>query len=141
MKMRLLISALFVIAAVLGLTTSYFFHRSTPTITSPPADIETSHVAHYPLTFVMQLKNDPQAGKKIFAEYCSVCHSPHPEIPLHAPRVGYKKDWIKFKNMSFDNLFKLAMLGYGAMPARGGCFECTDEQLKQAIRYLLSKNQ
>jgi cytochrome c5 len=139
--MRLLVGIILVIAAILGLTISYFLHRPTPTIISTPLpNVETSRVAHYPLTFVMQLKNDPQAGKKIFAEYCSACHSPNAEIPLHAPRIGYKKDWQKFKNMRFEDLFKLAMVGYGAMPARGGCFECTDEQLKQAIKYMLSKN-
>ena len=136
--MRIMIGIIFVFAAAAGLVTSYFFHRPAPMITSSlPSDVEISHVAHYPLTFVMQLKNDPHAGQKIFAEYCSVCHSPNPEIPVHAPRIGYKQDWLKFKKMSVDDLFKLATIGYGAMPARGGCFECTDQQLKQAMQYIL----
>jgi len=29
--------------------------------------------------------------------------------------------------------------GFGAMPARGGCFECTDEQLELAILAMLPK--
>lgn len=138
--MRFLIITLFMIAAIAGLTTSYFLHRQSFIIDATlPATVETSHVAHYPLTFVMQLKNDPQAGKKIYHEYCSACHAVHPEIPVHAPRINHKQDWTKFKNMPFEDLFKLATLGYGAMPARGGCFECTDQQLKEAIKYLLSK--
>lgn len=138
--MRILITSLLVIAVATGSVTSYFSHRSPTAMTISPTlpNIETSQIAHYPLTFVMQLKNDPQAGQKIFNEYCSVCHSPHPEIPLHAPHIGHPKDWIKFKNKSFEDLFKLAMQGYGAMPARGGCFECTDQQLKQAVKYILN---
>ena len=67
--MRFFIVALLVIAAILGLTTSYFLHRQTPMIDATlPPNVETSRIAHYPLTFVMQLKNDPQAGKKIYKE-------------------------------------------------------------------------
>jgi cytochrome c5 len=135
MKFRLLIYLTLLIAAIAGFGTSYLFHS-----TAPADDIETSHIAHYPLTFVMQLKNDPNAGKKIYKEYCSACHANNPIIPLHAPRIGHPEDWVKFKNMNEDNLFKLAAIGYNAMPARGGCFECTDQQLKLAIKYLLNKS-
>lgn len=133
-----------VFAAIIGLSTSYFFHHSSSSAIPSAAstdNIPVSHVAHYPMTFIMQLKNDPQAGKKIFHEYCSVCHVNEPEIPVHAPRLHYPKDWQRFKNMSIEDLFKLAAVGYGAMPARGGCFECTDAQLKQAIAYILKQNQ
>jgi len=36
-----------------------------------------------------------------------------------------------------DTLLKMTIQGVGAMPARGGCFECSDGQLKEAIIYML----
>lgn len=121
------------LAAILGLTTSYFTHRK------PPETIPTSTVAHYPLTFVMQLKNDPTAGEKIYTEYCAACHAENPEIPVKAPRIHHPEDWERFNHLSQEALFKKALAGYKAMPTRGGCFECSDAQLKKAIDYLLSQ--
>ena len=38
---------------------------------------------------------------------------------------------------SIDGLFKHTDEGFNAMPARGGCFECSDRQLKLAIAAML----
>lgn len=122
-------------AGLSGLTLSLFRHRATPI---PLAYIEPTRTAHYPLTFVAQLKNDPHAGKKIFKEYCALCHAENPQIALGAPRIGNKKEWARYHRMEWKNLFDLATQGVGAMPARGGCFECSDAQLKKAIQYLMN---
>ncbi|OGO93344.1 MAG: hypothetical protein A3F41_01385 [Coxiella sp. RIFCSPHIGHO2_12_FULL_44_14] len=98
----------------------------------------SAHAVHYPTLFVNQLKNDPTAGKKIFHEYCAACHAQQPEIDIHAPRFGDHATWSAFKALGSEKLFQWTTQGHGAMPARGGCFECSDEQLKAAIRYLIS---
>ncbi len=137
--MRVLIAVLLALAAMAGFTTSVFLHHRSDS-PKTPTYIEPTRVAHYPLTFVSHLKNDPQAGKKIFEEYCQSCHGKNPEIPVNAPRIGNKKEWDRFSHLDFETLFKMAAEGYGAMPARGGCFECSDQQLKQAIEYLINKS-
>ena len=38
-------------------------------------------------------------------------------------------------------LLKLTIDGKGAMPARGGCFECSDEQLMDVIKYIVSQSE
>ena len=79
-------------------------------------------------------------AKKIFQGYCGHCHSEEPIIPLGAPRIGDKKLWAALDKQGIDKLLKSTENGFGRMPARGGCFECSDAQLKQAIQYILSQS-
>jgi len=69
--------------------------------------------------------------------FCAICHASHPLIPLGAPRKGHAKDWVVRLKQSRQILFQHVAEGYNAMPARGGCFECSDEQLEKAIENLI----
>lgn len=96
-------------------------------------------IYHYPTTFVAQLKGDPEAGKKVFKEFCASCHSESPVIDVHAPRIGDASAWYYRRQLGIDVLLRVTTQGVGAMPARGGCFECQDDELRQAINYILEK--
>ncbi len=93
---------------------------------------------HRPEDFLKSITGKPQAGKAIVAHFCNVCHSSNPQIPLGAPRKGYAADWQPRLKQGWLVLFEHTNLGMGAMPPRGGCFECSDEQLKAAIQYLIN---
>lgn len=93
---------------------------------------------HHPQQFIASLKGDKNAGQKIYQHYCALCHAKNPRIPLGAPRKGIKADWQQRSKKGIDGLLKSIDGGLGAMPARGGCFECSDELLKKSIVYLLS---
>ncbi len=95
---------------------------------------------HYPATFVNQLKGDPEAGKKIFLEFCGACHNENPSVDVNAPRIGDKIKWGAYRDLKMPTLLKLTIQGNGAMPARGGCFECSDAQLEMAIQYILDNS-
>ncbi len=101
--------------------------------------IQPELVLHNPVSFVSTLKHDPNAGEKIYLQYCSSCHSNNPIIPVNAPTIGNKKAWNKYINWSMKKLLSTADNGIKAMPARGGCFECSDDLIKQAILYMLRK--
>lgn len=91
--------------------------------------------AHQPLKFLAGLEGQKEAAEKIYQAYCATCHDVHPQIPVGAPRVHNMKDWSKrLKNKK--NILKHTYEGYQLMPARGGCFECSDEQLVQVIEYM-----
>ncbi len=94
--------------------------------------------SHHPEKLIQSLKNAPQPGKKIYAEFCAVCHDQDPQIPLGAPRIGTPVDWIHRKK-SLDEMTQSVIDGLNGMPPRGGCFECTDELLKAATQYLMSQ--
>lgn len=137
---RLAIVAVLFFAAVGGVCTSLWVHRSPKNEPEVVVSKNDSRQFHYPLTFVSALKNDPDPAPKIYKAYCSHCHAPDPMIPVHAPIVGVKSDWASRKPLGMDILFKLSAQGYAGMPARGGCFECSDEQLKKTIQYMLDKS-
>lgn len=104
------------------------------------SDVQLIETFHYPTTFVKQLKGDPEAGHKIFNQYCVSCHGNPPVIDIEAPRIHDKKAWKTREKMGMQTLMKLTTTGVGAMPARGGCFECSDAQLRETIQYILRES-
>ena len=89
--------------------------------------------SHHPIKWLESLKGRTDASQHIYQAYCQNCHAPKPLIPVGAPRVGVTQDWQGRKD-----LLKSTLLGKGLMPARGGCFECSDETLKDVVDYMLT---
>lgn len=94
---------------------------------------------HHPETFLKSIAGQPDEGRLIFEHFCSTCHASNPEIQLGAPRIHQKQEWKHRVSQGWEKLFEHTDLGMGAMPPRGGCFECTDLQLNSAIRYMIEK--
>lgn len=91
--------------------------------------------AHQPLKFLAELKGRNDAASKIYDAYCKTCHDPKPQIPIGAPRINDTNEWagrLKDRKKLLQHTFE----GYQLMPARGGCFECSDEQLVQVIEFM-----
>lgn len=96
--------------------------------------------SHHPEDFLRSIKGNKDEGKQIVQHFCSSCHAVKPMISLGAPRIGIDSDWLPRVEKGLDALFKNTENGFNAMPARGGCFECSDEQLILAIYHLLPKD-
>ncbi|KTD62835.1 c-type cytochrome [Legionella shakespearei] len=100
----------------------------------------TGHTeSHHPQDFLKSIKGAPDEGEQIYNHFCVNCHALKPLIPLGAPRKGELGDWKERLKQGFDVLFKHTDEGFNAMPARGGCFECTDEQLGLSIITMVPK--
>ncbi len=134
-QLKIFIIMLMLVSAVAGFIVSLYFH-SQKAQQAAPSIVEQQRTYHYPISFVAQLTDDPHAGEKIFHEFCASCHGKQPLIEVHAPRIGHKKEWEQRRHLNMDTLLLITRNGVGPMPARGGCFECSDEQLKQAIQYI-----
>ena len=93
--------------------------------------------SHHPQAFLTRIAGSKTEGAQIVEHYCAMCHSHKPMIPLGAPPMGDKAAWATRMKSGMDVLFHHAEEGLNAMPARGGCFECTDKQLMLAILALL----
>ncbi len=128
-----------VLSGVLGFVFSYYKHSALPKPTGVTGDVQLIETYHFPALFVKQLAGDPAAGRKIFKQFCTSCHGNPPLIDIKAPRIGDKKAWDIRRRMGMPALMKITTMGVGAMPARGGCFECSDEQLQETIRYILKQ--
>lgn len=94
--------------------------------------------SHHPQQFLDSISGSKTEGVEIVKHYCSVCHAENPVIQIGAPRIGNIQDWRPRLEKGMDELFKNTSNGLNAMPARGGCFECTDEQLLLAISILIN---
>ena len=131
--LRLAVILLLVGSGVLG----FWFSLSRESVSS------FQHVRttfHSPSTFVRQLEGDPEAGSKIFHMFCASCHASAPLIDVEAPPIGDEKRWSLWSKVGRLTLLQLTLQGKGAMPARGGCFECSDAQLMEAIDYILKNS-
>jgi cytochrome c5 len=134
---KAMVILLLFVSGICGLIISLYIHYDKNA--GQDDDIQSVQVFHFPNLFVQQLKNDPDAGKKIFKAYCVSCHVQNPVIAVQAPRRGIAKDWKRWEKTSDAILLERTIRGQGAMPARGGCFECSDEQLRQTIQYILRR--
>ena len=127
-------------AAVLGLLVSLWMHRHDFDQTRLPSGAANVRTYHYPATWSKQLKGRRDVGHIVFHSYCASCHGPNPQVPVNAPMIGDKKVWAALKRLGVSHLLSLTIEGVNAMPARGGCFECSDDQLKAAIVYMIRKS-
>ncbi|MHB8846329.1 MAG: c-type cytochrome [Nitrospirota bacterium] len=76
----------------------------------------------------------PRSGKQVYEASCKACH----EIGLSgAPKYGDRKWREMEKKEGIKRLVKDAIKGEGAMPPRGGCADCTDGEIKAAVRYMI----
>ena len=94
---------------------------------------------HHPQEFLKKISGTKDEGEQIYNHFCVNCHAQKPIIPLGAPRIGEESDWSVRLKQGIDVLFKNTNEGLNSMPPRGGCFECTDEQLILAIVELVPK--
>lgn len=78
----------------------------------------------------------PGAGKKRYESSCVVCHGAG---IAGAPKFQYKADWAARMGVGIDGLLASSIKGKGAMPPRGTCNSCSDEELRLAIEHMIPK--
>lgn len=93
--------------------------------------------SHNPEQFLKSIRGQADEGQQIVQQFCANCHALRPLINLGAPRPGIKADWQARWAQGWPLIWQHTEEGYQAMPARGGCFECSDRQLILAIQALL----
>jgi cytochrome c5 len=77
------------------------------------------------------------AGKKVFDASCMACHSTG---AAGAPKIGDKAAWAARIAQGLDTLHAHAVTGIRAMPPRGTCATCSDDDLKAAVDYMVNES-
>jgi cytochrome c5 len=73
-----------------------------------------------------------------FSKTCATCHTAG---VAGAPRLGNKEDWAPRIAKGKDALYLSAINGLApAMPAKGMCFTCSDDELKALVDYMIESN-
>jgi len=79
------------------------------------------------------VKKEP--GQEIYETHCITCHQ---NGLAGAPKHRNIDDWKpRLTEKSVDELVKSAISGLNAMPPKGTCSECSAEEIKQAILFML----
>ena len=79
-----------------------------------------------------------KTGEQVFSSACTTCHSTG---AAGAPKVGDADAWGPrlTERGGKEGLYKSAVGGFKGMPAKGLCFACSDDEIKGAVDYMLSK--
>lgn len=82
----------------------------------------------------------PRDGETVFKGACFACHDTG---AAGAPKRGDKAAWEPRIAQGIDTLKKHAIEGFtgksGMMPPRGTCASCSDEEIENAIHYMIDK--
>jgi len=89
--------------------------------------------SHHPQEFLKSIQGTKDEGAQIVQHFCASCHAVQPMIELGAPKIAQENDWEFRVKKGLNVLLTHTQEGFNAMPARGGCFECSDKQLVLAI--------
>ena len=94
---------------------------------SPPgsADLRVAELA---------VPDEPQLAQK-YARACQTCHSSRAST---APLTGFVPDWQVRLQQGLPTLVTHAREGYKAMPPRGYCNDCSDQDLEALIVFMSS---
>ena len=58
-----------------------------------------------------------------------------------APVIGNADQWAPRIDKGMDTLIDHAINGFNAMPAKGGCASCSDEEIVAAIEHIIDESQ
>ena len=69
----------------------------------------------------------PRSGSDVYDAACTACHS----TGAWSPRI----------EKGLDTLVNHAINGFNAMPAKGGCSGCSDEEIESAVEHMVEASQ
>ena len=75
-----------------------------------------------------------RSGEEIYNGKCAGCHT---SGIMGAPKYASLADWTSRIDLGLDKLTDSAIAGKGGMPARGTCMDCSDNDIKVTVQYML----
>jgi cytochrome c5 len=78
-----------------------------------------------------------RSGADIYATNCIACHS---SGVAGAPILGDVAAWSARLSKGIETVYSNAINGIGAMPARGTCMDCSDDEVIAAIDHILDNS-
>lgn len=87
---------------------------------------------------MMPLGSAFAGGEQTYQSYCIACHAAG---VAGAPKLGDKAAWVSRIAAGEEALTSTVISGKGAMPPKGACATCSDEDIRQAVQYMVEKSQ
>ena len=76
----------------------------------------------------------PRSGEQVYNKYCTACHT---SGVMGAPKINNAADWEDRLAQGMDTVLQHAVEGYNAMPPKGTCSDCSEEEIQAAIDYMV----
>jgi len=76
-----------------------------------------------------------RSGEAVYKASCMACHATG---AAGAPKTGNRAEWSSRLKNGTGPLLQHAIVGFNAMPPRGGCASCSDAEIKAAVDYLVA---
>lgn len=76
----------------------------------------------------------PKSGKDVYGGFCTTCHGAG---VMGAPKYGTAADWAPRVAKGKETLYTHAIAGFNAMPPKGMCAACSDDEIKGAVDYMI----
>ncbi|WP_428819757.1 c-type cytochrome [Microbulbifer sp. MCCC 1A16149] len=75
-----------------------------------------------------------RSGSDVYTGHCAACHATG---AAGAPKFGDAAAWAPRIDKGIDTLYTHAINGFNAMPARGLCMDCSDDEVKAAVDHMV----
>jgi cytochrome c5 len=75
-------------------------------------------------------------GEKTYQTFCKTCHAAG---IANAPKLGDKEAWAPRIAKGNDALLASVVKGLKAMPPKGTCMTCSEDDLRAAMEYMLGQ--
>ena len=95
---------------------------------------KTASLAMAIALFAVAGTSSAREGKEIYDTKCFTCHAAG---VAGAPKFGDKAAWEPRIATGMDAMLAVAIKGKGGMPPKGTCMDCSDDDLKAAIQYMV----
>ena len=83
-----------------------------------------------------------RGGEEVYSTKCAMCHAAG---IAGAPKAGDSAAWADRIAQGESVLFEHAIKGFqgsgGFMPAKGGCSDCSDDEVKDAVKHIIEISQ
>lgn len=86
---------------------------------------------------VAAASGESKSGEEIYESVCKTCHSVG---VAGAPKFGNADDWAPYVAKGIETLTKNAITGIGAMPPKGTCASCSDDDISNTVVYMLDNS-
>lgn len=76
----------------------------------------------------------PRPGQQIYDTFCFACHATG---VTEAPLFGSLEQWQPRIDKGLDTLVATSLTGFNLMPPMGICMSCTEDEMRDAIQYMI----
>jgi len=75
-----------------------------------------------------------RSGEAIYGQFCAACHT---SGVMGAPKLNNESDWEPRLAQGMETVLRHAVEGYNAMPPKGTCSDCSEDEIQAAIDYMI----